>query len=134
MIRFQPAEIEAARRGSRAALEAVVRAAERPIYNLALRMLAHRADAEDATQEILIKLVTQLGFLREVEAAGAWALRIACRHLVETRKRGRVEMSELPRGRMGRQLYDPLRGLRRASPGPTPRTRLNARRNALSVR
>lgn len=95
MIRFDPADIEAARLGSRAALEAVVRAAERPIYNLALRMLAHRADAEDATQEILVKLVTHLGSLREVEAAGAWALRIACRHLVETHKRGRVEMMRL---------------------------------------
>lgn len=95
MIRFEPSDIEAARLGSRAALETVLRAAERPIYNLALRMLAHRADAEDATQEILIKFVTHLGSLREVEAAGAWALRIACRHLVETRKRGRIEEMRL---------------------------------------
>lgn len=95
MIRFDPADIEAARRGDRAALEAVVRAAERPIYNLAIRMLANRADAEDATQEILIKLVTHLGALREVGAAGGWALRIACRHLVEQRKQGRIEMMRL---------------------------------------
>lgn len=95
MIRFDPADVEAARQGNRAALESVVRTAERPIYNLALRMLAHCADAEDATQEILIKLVTHLGSLREGEAAGAWALRIACRHLVETRKRGRIEMMRL---------------------------------------
>jgi RNA polymerase sigma factor (sigma-70 family) len=95
MIRFDQENIEAARRGSRAALEAVVRAAERPVYNLALRMLADRTDAEDATQEILIKLVTHLGSLREVGAAGAWALRIACRHLVETRRRSRVEAMRL---------------------------------------
>lgn len=95
MIRFDPADIQAARRGDRAALEAVVRAAERPIYNLAIRMLANRADAEDATQEILIKLVTHLGALCEVGAAGGWALRIACRHLVEQRRQGRVEMMRL---------------------------------------
>ncbi len=35
---------------------------------------------------------------------------------------------------LGRRFYDPPRALRRASPGPTPRTRLKARRNALSVR
>lgn len=95
MIQFDPTDIAAARQGSRAALEAIVRAAERPIYNLAMRMLANRADAEDATQEILIKLVTHLGSLREIEAAAGWALRIACRHLAETRKRGRVEMMRL---------------------------------------
>lgn len=95
MIRFDPADIEAARQGSRAALEAVVRAAERPVYNLAIRMLANRADAEDAVQEILIKLVTHLGSLRETEAAGAWALRIACRHLIHERQRGRIETMRL---------------------------------------
>lgn len=95
MIRFDPADIEAARRGNRAALAAVVRAAERPIHNLAIRMLANRADAEDAVQEILIKLVTHLGSLRDVGAAAGWALRIACRHLVEERKRGRIEMMRL---------------------------------------
>jgi RNA polymerase sigma factor (sigma-70 family) len=95
MIRLDTADIEAARAGDRAALEAVVRAAERPIYNLAIRMLAHRADAEDATQEILIRVITHLGSLREVEAAGGWALRIACRYLVAERKRSRIESLRL---------------------------------------
>lgn len=91
MIRFDPMEVEAARQGDRAALEAVVRAAERPVYNLAMRMLAHPTDAEDATQEILIKIITSLGALREINAAGGWAMRIACRHLVNSRRRSRVE-------------------------------------------
>lgn len=95
MICFNGDDIVAARRGNRVALEAVVRTAERPIFNLAIRMLAHRADAEDATQEILIKLVTHLGSLREVEAAGGWAMRIAVRHLLEMRKRGRIEAMRL---------------------------------------
>lgn len=95
MIRFDPNDVAAARSGNQAALEAVLRAAEGPIYNLAMRMLAHPTDAEDATQEILIKIMTHLGTLREVEAAGGWALRIACRHLVQERKRGRVEAMRL---------------------------------------
>jgi RNA polymerase sigma factor (sigma-70 family) len=95
MIKLDPDQVEAARNGSRVALDAIVRAARRPIYNLALRMLANRTDAEDATQEILIKIVTHLGSMREAEAAGAWALRVACRHLAQERKRGRIEAMRL---------------------------------------
>lgn len=95
MIVLDRDEVIAARHGSRAALAAVVRAAERPVYNLALRMLANRADAEDATQEILIKIVTHLSSVRDADAAGAWAMRIATRHLVHERKRGRVEAMRL---------------------------------------
>ena len=95
MIVFYGEQIEAARQGNRAALDAIVRAAERPVYNLALRMLANRADAEDATQEILIKIVTHIGALRDVNAAGAWAMQIACRDLMGRRKRGRVEAMRL---------------------------------------
>ena len=46
--------------GSRAALEDLVGRHQSWIYNLALRMVHHPADAEDATQEILIKLLTKL--------------------------------------------------------------------------
>lgn len=95
MIVFYGEQIEAARQGNRAALDEIVRAAERPVYNIALRMLANRADAEDATQEILIKIVTNIGGLRDVNAAGAWAMQIACRDLVNRRKRGRVEAMRL---------------------------------------
>ncbi|WP_172327447.1 RNA polymerase sigma factor [Mangrovicoccus sp. HB161399] len=95
MITLDPAQVLAAREGNRAALEGIVRAAERPVYNLALRMLANHTDAEDAAQEILIKIVTHLGTLREPGAAGGWAMRVAVRHLVHERRRGRVEAMRL---------------------------------------
>ena len=91
MIKLDPDLVVAARQGSHAALEALVRSLQRPVFNLAMRMLANRPDAEDATQEILIKVVTHLADLRGVETAGAWVLRIACRHLVHVRKQGRLE-------------------------------------------
>ncbi|MFP3385681.1 RNA polymerase sigma factor [Tritonibacter sp. SIMBA_163] len=91
MIRLDPKQVGAARHGDRAALAAVVHSLQRQIYGLAMRMLAHPADAEDATQEILIKIITHLGTLRDDEAAGGWALKVASRHLVGMRKRGRVE-------------------------------------------
>lgn len=50
----EPLEQLAARSvaGDRAALEALCRALQGPIYRLAQRMLGHPADAEDCTQEI----------------------------------------------------------------------------------
>lgn len=46
--------------GDRDAVESLVRALQRDIYGLALRMLWQREAAEDATQEILVRVVTRL--------------------------------------------------------------------------
>jgi DNA-directed RNA polymerase specialized sigma24 family protein len=51
----------AARDGDRAALEALCRQVQQPIYRLALRFCGDPHDAQDATQEVLIRLVTHLG-------------------------------------------------------------------------
>jgi len=95
MIRFAANDVVAAREGNRAALDAIVRSAERPVFNMAMRMLGNRADAEDATQEILVKIITHLGSVRDVNSAGAWAFKIACRHLVNERRRGSIEEMQL---------------------------------------
>lgn len=125
MIRFDLEQVEAARQGSRAALAAIVRAAERPIYNLAIRMLANRMDAEDATQEILVKIITHLGSVREIEAAGAWALRVACRHLVRERRRGRIEAMRLTFEGFAEDLQKGL--------APVPEIGLSAVETAMAV-
>ena len=55
-----------AQRGDRAALEQLVAGLQQPLYGLALRMLWHPEDARDATQEILLKVMTRLdSFLGE---------------------------------------------------------------------
>jgi RNA polymerase sigma factor (sigma-70 family) len=95
MIALSTHDVEAARRGDRAALAAVIRSSQRPIFNLAMRMLANTQDAEDATQEVLVQIITHLGALRDIDAAGGWAWKVACRHLERERKRGRVEAMRL---------------------------------------
>lgn len=95
MIILDPTLVAAAQQGSRTALETLVRAIQNPVYNLAIRMLGNPGDADDAAQEILIKIITHLSAVREPGAAGAWAFRIACRHLVETRRAGRLESMRL---------------------------------------
>ena len=50
--------------GSSRAVEEVALRFHNRIYGLALRMLSHPEDAKDATQEILIKVVTNLKTFR----------------------------------------------------------------------
>ena len=57
-------DVARARAGDRSALESVVRAIQKEVYQLALRFLGHPQDAEDATQEILIRIVTGLDGFR----------------------------------------------------------------------
>jgi len=55
--------------GDRDALEALARALQGDIYGLSLRMLWNREDAEDATQEILIRVITRLSKYGDINNA-----------------------------------------------------------------
>lgn len=79
--------VREAQGGSRAALEAVAKAIRQQIYGLALRFLWHPEDAEDATQEILVRIVTRLGSFRGESAFTTWVFQVACNALRTTRKR-----------------------------------------------
>jgi RNA polymerase sigma factor (sigma-70 family) len=103
-----------AQEGDRAALETVIASMRDRIYNLALRMLWHPADAEDATQEILVRLVTHLGSFRGESTFSTWAYRVASNYLLTTRKR-RAEREELTFERFAEQLDE---GLAPDVPGP----------------
>jgi RNA polymerase sigma factor (sigma-70 family) len=46
--------------GDREALDHLIEALQGDVYGLALRMVWNREDAEDATQEILVRIVTRL--------------------------------------------------------------------------
>src|SRR5712692_2171594 len=86
--------VEQAREGDEGALEAIVRALQDRIYNLALRMLWHPSDAEDATQEILLKVITRLRQFRQESTFMTWVYQIATNHLFTTRRR-RAETTPL---------------------------------------
>src|SRR6266852_3652708 len=95
--------VEQARAGDKEALEAVVRDIQNRIYNLALRMLWHPSDAEDATQEILIKVITRLSQFRQESAFTTWVYQIAKNHLFTTRRR-RAETNPLTFAFIGDEL------------------------------
>lgn len=81
-------DVALAKTGDRAALESIVRAVYQDVYSLAVRFLWHPEDAEDATQEILIRIITGLGGFRGESAFRTWVYRIACNSLLTIRKRG----------------------------------------------
>lgn len=76
---------QAATQGDLAALDRLLALVQPGIYNLAVRMLGNRDDAADATQEILLKLVTHLGSFRGEAAFSTWVWRIARNHLLTAR-------------------------------------------------
>jgi RNA polymerase sigma factor (sigma-70 family) len=79
--------VQQAKDGKKEALESLVRRIQDRVYGLALRMLGYPADAEDAAQEILVKVVTHLDSFRQESAFSTWVYRVAANHLLTTRKR-----------------------------------------------
>ena len=77
-----------ARSGDRQALEDLVHRHQAWIYNIAVRMLHHPQDAEDATQEILIKVLTRLASFEVRSSFRTWLYRIVVNHVLNM-KRGR---------------------------------------------
>jgi RNA polymerase sigma factor (sigma-70 family) len=77
----------AARAGDRRALEGLCRGMQNPMYRLALRFTGAPADAEDAAQEVMIRLVTQLGSFEGRSRFTTWAYTVAVRHLMRSVRR-----------------------------------------------
>ena len=94
-----------ARGGDRDSLEHLVVQIQRPVYNLALRMLWHPEDARDASQEILVRVVTHLGSFRGESGFLTWVYRVAANHLI-TARQGRVERQEPTFERFAEDLAD----------------------------
>jgi RNA polymerase sigma factor (sigma-70 family) len=78
--------VSSARSGNQEALEQLVRRHQPWVFNIAIRMMWRRDLAEDATQEILIKIVTKLGSFRGDSQFRTWLYRIAVNHLLNVRK------------------------------------------------
>ena len=113
MIEIAPGLVEKALSGDQVALQELISSIQRPIFGLAMRFLASRPDAEDASQEILLKVVTHLTALKDKGAAGGWVLRIACNHLIRHRRASAVESQRLSFTAFAADLMD---GFENSSP------------------
>src|SRR5215208_3596635 len=82
--------VTSAQDGNRAALEQIVEHTQGKIYNIALRMLWCPDDARDATQEVLIRVITHLGSFRGESSFMTWVYRVATNYL-NTMRKGKLE-------------------------------------------
>ena len=75
--------------GSRESLTALVERHQPWIYNLAFRMVLTPEDAEDVTQEVLVKLITKLSSFDPAKAKfRTWLYRVVTNHVLNMKKRG----------------------------------------------
>lgn len=84
--------VQLAIRGDKKALEELIISVKDKIYNLSLRYLWHPQNAEDATQEILIKIITNLSTFEGRSSFRIWCFRVAVNYLLNS-KRNKVEQS-----------------------------------------
>ncbi len=78
--------IESAVGGNADALEKLLAGIQDMVFNLSLRMLGTIPDAEDAAQEILVRVMTNLGIFRRESDFQTWVYRIAVNYLLNYKK------------------------------------------------
>lgn len=80
--------IEQAKHGSRDALEKLVLRHQSWIYNIAVSMVFHAQDAEEVTQEVVIKAITRLSTFQGESQFRTWLYRITANHVLNMKRRG----------------------------------------------
>jgi RNA polymerase sigma factor (sigma-70 family) len=80
--------VRLAKNGDRAALERLILRHQAWIYNIAVRMVFQPQDAEEVTQEVLIKAATRLSTFQGQSKFRTWLYRIASNHVLNMRRRG----------------------------------------------
>src|SRR5438132_882480 len=99
--------------GDRDALDSLVRSLQDPVHGLALRMLWNREDAEDATQEILVRVVTRLSQFNFRSKLKTWVYRVSINYILDVKK-SPVERLNLTFGQFAADLAEGL-----STTGPT---------------
>jgi len=78
--------IEQATAGNKDALETIILSVQDLVFNLSLRMLGTFPDAEDASQDILLKVITHLSSFKQDSSFSTWVFSIAVNHLKNYKK------------------------------------------------
>ena len=92
--------VEQAKNGDRVALEKLVLRHQAWIYNIAVRMVFQPHDAEEVTQEVLVKVITKLSTFQGDSQFRTWLYRIASNHVLNMKRRS-AETSALTFDRYG---------------------------------
>ena len=89
-------DLARARSGEGAALASLVRAHQRSVYSLALRMLGTRDLAEDLTQDVFMQLNDNLRSIESNRHLGFWLRQVTTNRAIDQlRRRSRVQLTSL---------------------------------------
>jgi len=86
------------RSGDLEAFERIMSECERRVLRVALRLLNHPQDAQDAAQEVFLRLYKHLGSIDQARGYEAWLYRVTvnvCHDMARVRRRS-VPLDELP--------------------------------------
>ena len=97
--------VERATNGDRSALEQLVLRHQAWIYNIAIRMVFQPHDAEEVTQEVLVKVITKLSTFKGESKFRTWLYRITANHVLNMKRRS-AETQELTFARYGKAIDD----------------------------
>ncbi len=78
-----------AQRGDQDAFARIVEAYQRPVYNLAYRMLGSAQEAEDASQEAFMRVYTRLETYDPGRKFSSWVLSVASHHCIDRLRKRR---------------------------------------------
>lgn len=110
--------VNRARAGSRDALENLIAGVQDKVFGLAMRMLANPQDAEDATQEVIIRVITHLSQFRGESAFSSWVFRIAANYFIGVRQKTGMEQMGISFEQFGAELTSSVSALNDGWPGP----------------
>lgn len=79
--------LQASLKGNRDALDELVRRHQPFIYNVAIKMVHNPEDAKDLTQEVLIRVITNLGKYQSKSSFRTWLYRIVVNHFLQMKRR-----------------------------------------------
>ena len=94
-----------ARNGNWNALEQLIQRHQAWIFNIALRMVRKREEAEDITQEVLLKMLTKLSTFQGKSSFRTWLYRIVVNHILNLKQR-QVEITFSELGTLMEELPD----------------------------
>ena len=113
--------VQEARAGDRAAFARLVERFQRPVYNLAYRMLGNPHDAEDAAQEAFLKAYRALSGYDPRRSFSTWLLSITAHHCIDRLRRKRLQQVSLdglpPWRQLSAETPDVQRALEREDEG-----------------
>jgi RNA polymerase sigma factor (sigma-70 family) len=85
--------VDAAVQGNRAAMEELITRHQPWIYNIAVRMIGHPQDAQDVTQEAVLKILSRLSTFRKESSFRTWMYRIVANHVLTLKRQAQRTMS-----------------------------------------